>query len=128
MALIAFLAGAVIAQTVVNYYYPQDGTIASYSLELYFDGTLRSNGTALNWGICEKSIENSRNVTVVNTGDVNLTVSITTTNLPLGWILEWDANNTILPPDYCIKGWLNLTIPATETTWHAWAFSLNGNA
>jgi hypothetical protein len=122
------LATVVALDALVTYNYPQDGTIASYSLELYFDGILRSNGTAINWGTCTKNIENYRNVTVVNTGDVNLNVSITTTDLPAGWTLEWNANNTILPPDYEIMSWLNLTIPQSETTWHAWAFSLNGQA
>ena len=111
----------------MNYYYPQDGNFGSYNLELYFDDILYANGTTIQWGTCEKG-ENLRNLTIVNTGDINLTVSITTTDLPLEWILEWNANNTLLKPSYEVKGCINLTIPQTENTWHAWAFSLNGNA
>ena len=112
----------------MNYYYPQNGKFATYNLELYFDDILYSNGTAIDWGICEKGIENLRNVTVVNTGTVNLTVSITTTDLPFGWVLEWNGNNTLLKPDYEVQCYINLTIPTTEKVWHAWSFSLNGNA
>jgi hypothetical protein len=129
----------------VNYYYPQNGIIASASLDMYIDGTLKPNGTAIDWGTCQKgTVQTKSNVTVVNTGNQKVTVTITTTGLPQGWILEWQANNTLLMPDYKVEGWLNLTIPETwtvewdtynahvtivnATVWPTWSFSLNGNA
>lgn len=129
MALITFLTVAVIADTIVNYQYPQDGEIEGASLEMYVDGTLKPNGTSMDWGVCPKgTVQSFGNVAVVNTGNMNLTVTIIASGLPSGWILEWQANNTLLMPDYEIQGWLNLTIPQSATTWPLWSFSLNGNA
>jgi hypothetical protein len=121
------LAGAIAAETAVNYYYPNDGTITSYGLAMYLDGTLKPNGTTIDWGPCDKgTVQSFSNVTVVNVGNVNLTVTITTTGLPADWVLEWQANNTLLEPNYEVEGWLNLTIPLTATVWPSWGFSLNG--
>ena len=129
MALIAFLAGAVIAETLVSYYYPQDGEIEGASLALYRNGVFCPNGTAGNWGVCAKgTVQTVQNLTVVNTGNVNLTVSITTTGLPSDWLLEWQGNNTLLEPDWKVEAALSLTIPANATVWPEWAFSLNGDA
>lgn len=129
MALITFLTVAVIADTIVNYQYPQNGEIQGASLALLVNGILKPNGTAMDWGVCPKgTVQSFGNVTVVNTGNQNLTVTITTTGLPPGWILNWQANNTLLEPDYAVEGWLNLTIPTTATEWPVWSFSLNGQA
>jgi len=129
VALLSFVATVAALDIIVNYQYPQDGEIEGASLDMYVNGVLKPNGTAMDWGVCPKgTVQTFENLTVVNTGNQNLTVTITTTGLPSGWILEWQANNTLLMPDYKVEGWLNLTIPTTETTWHAWAFSLNGNA
>lgn len=129
MALITFLTVAVIADTIVNYQYPQDGQIQGASLAMYVNDVLKPNGTAMDWGVCPKgTVQSFGNVTVVNTGNQNLTVSITTVGLPSGWILEWQANNTFLEPYYAVEGWLNLTIPQSATEWPVWSFSLNGIA
>jgi hypothetical protein len=123
------LAVAVIADTIINYQYPQDGIIEGASLAMYVNGALKTNGTAMDWGVCPKgTVQSFSNVTVANTGNQNLTVSIKATGLPNGWILEWQANNTYLYAGYKVEGWLNLTIPQSATEWPAWSFSLNGNA
>jgi len=123
------LAVAVIADTIINYNYPQDGEIEGASLAMYVNGALKTNGTAMDWGVCPKgTVQSFGNVTVANTGNQNLTVSIIATGLPNGWILEWQGNNTFLMPDYKVEGWLNLTIPQSATEWPDWSFSLNGNA
>jgi hypothetical protein len=129
LALVTFLAVAAIADTIINYQYPQDGIIEGASLAMYVNGVLKANGTAMDWGVCPKgTVQTFSNVTVANTGNVNLTVTIVATGLPSGWILEWQANNTFLEPYYAVEGWLNLTIPTTATTWPTWSFSLNGSA
>ena len=123
------MAVAVIADTIINYNYPQDGEIEGASLAMYVNGALKTNGTAMDWGVCPKgTVQSFGNVTVANMGNVNLTVSIIATGLPNGWILVWQDNNTFLMPDYKVEGWLNLTIPQTATAWPEWSFSLNGNA
>jgi len=123
------LAGAVIAQTVVNYYYPQNGKIASASLALYLDSDLYPNRTAVDWEICEAGYTYTiQNMTVVNTGDVELNVSIVSSGLPADWKIEWQRNCTVIASGAKTEGWLNLTIPATAKDWPVWSFSLNGNA
>lgn len=141
LALVTFLAVAAIADVIVNYQYPQVGEVEGANLAMYIDNAFYPNGTAVQWGepyvdranithyMCEAgTVQSFNNLTVVNTGNMNLTVSITTTGLPSGWVLEWLGNNTLLEPDWKVEAALNLTIPTTATTWPVWSFSLNGNA
>jgi len=129
VALLSFVATVAALDIIVNYQYPQDGEIEGASLDMYVNGVLKPNGTAMDWGVCPKgTVQTFENLTVVNTGNQNLTVTITTTGLPQGWILEWQANNTYLYAGYEVEGWLNLTIPQTAPEWPDWSFSLNGNA
>jgi hypothetical protein len=129
VALLSFVATVAALDIIVNYQYPQNGEIEGASLTMYVDGTLKPNGTSMDWGVCPKgTVQTFSNVTVANMGNVNLTVTITTTGLPSGWTLEWLGNNTLLEPDWKVEGWLNLTIPSTATVWPTWSFSLNGNA
>ncbi|MCJ7560974.1 hypothetical protein MUO79_10225 [Candidatus Bathyarchaeota archaeon] len=129
VALLAFVATVAALDTLVTYIYPQKGTIATASLEMYLDGELYPNSTAVDWGICEAgSVYTIPNMTVANTGDVNLTVSIVSNGLPSGWKIDWQNNNTMIAAGTHNEGWLNLTIPAVETVWPTWSFSLNGNA
>jgi hypothetical protein len=127
LALISFLGTLVVTDTLVTNYFSSNDQNAGASLAMFRNGVLCLNGTAGDWGECEKgSVQTVQNLTVVNMGDTNLTVSITATGLPSDWILEWEANNTRLDVGYEVEGWLNLTIPATATEWPAWGFSLNG--
>lgn len=96
---------------------------------MYLDGELYPNSTAVDWGMCEAGyVYTIQNMTVANTGDVNLTVSIVSTGLPSDWKIEWQNNNTVIAAGARTEGWLNLTIPSTETVWPTWSFSLNGQA
>ena len=96
---------------------------------MYVNGILKPNGTAMDWGVCPKgTVQTFENLTVVNTGNQNLTVSIIATGLPNGWILEWQGNKTLLEPDWEVEAALSLTIPTNATVWPEWSFSLNGNA
>jgi hypothetical protein len=129
LALISFLGTLVVTDTLVNIYYPKNDQNAGANLAMFRNGVFCLNGTAGDWGECERgSVQSVRNLTVVNVGDTNLTVSITATGLPSDWILEWEANNTRLDVGYEVEGWLNLTIPETATVWPEWAFNLNGEA
>lgn len=120
------MTGAIAAETAVHYYYPNNDTIAGATLTLYLNGTAYANNTAIDWGACKAGNTYTKNLTIANFGGVTLNVTITTQNLPAEWTLTWQANNTRLEPDYEVVGWLNLTIPATATTWPTWGFSLNG--
>ena len=96
---------------------------------MYLDSDLYPNSTAVNWGICEAGYTYTiQNMTVVNTGDINLTVSIVSSGLPADWKIEWQRNGAFVISGTKTEGWLNLTIPATAKDWPVWSFSLNGNA
>jgi hypothetical protein len=97
------------------------------SLTMYLDGDLKPNATAIDWGQCEPGYTYTfENMTVLNTGDVAVNVSIVSDDLPVNWFIEWQANNTLVEPSAKIEGWLNLTIPLTAETWPIWSFSLIG--
>ena len=129
VALLSFVATVAALDIIVNYQYPQIGDIATPSLDMYLDSDLYPNSTAVNWGICEAGYTYTiQNMTVVNTGDINLTVSIVSSGLPADWKIEWQRNCTVIASGAKTEGWLNLTIPATAKDWPVWSFSLNGNA
>jgi hypothetical protein len=129
VALLSFVATVAALDIIVNYQYPQIGDIATPSLDMYLDSDLYPNSTAVNWGICEAGYTYTiQNMTVVNTGDINLTVSIVSSGLPADWKIEWQRNGAFVISGTKTEGWLNLTIPATAKDWPVWSFSLNGYA
>lgn len=94
---------------------------------MYLEGTLTANATTIDWGLCEQGCSYTfENLTILNTGDVAVNVSIVSSDLPMDWLLVWQGNNTQVEPAQKIDGWLNLTIPVTAETWPVWSFSLNG--
>ena len=126
-ALLALFIGMVAAESIIRYMYPNIGQIAQSKLQLYIDNQPYTNNTAIDWGACLPGYTYSfENMTVVNTGDINLTVYIVTYGLPSDWSLQWQANNTFIQPNEMASGWLNLTIPETATEWPTWGFYLHG--
>lgn len=120
------LAGAAVAYVAIQYWFTNTGTIASPSLTIYINDIL--NETTIDWGLCEaNSTYYFENMTVVNTGNTNLTVYIVVVDLPLDWILDWGGNETLLIPGAKVEGELALTIPASATSWPTWGFYLRGS-
>jgi hypothetical protein len=115
-----------IASVVVQYYYPNDGSISTAILTVHINDIIYSNNTAIDWGTCKAGQTYTKNMTISNTGNINLTVTIMSTGLPKGWTLTWQANNTLLEPDYEIEDSLILTIPANATAWPVWGFWIYG--
>jgi hypothetical protein len=125
IALLTFTTLSV-ATVVVQYYYPNDGSISNPILTVYINDILYSNNTAIDWGTCKAGQTYTKNMTISNTGNITLNVTIVSTGLPKGWTLTWQANNTLLEPDYEIEDYLTLTIPTNATTWPVWGFWING--
>ena len=97
------------------------------SLTMYLDGNLKPNATAIDWGTCEAGYTYTfENMTVLNTGDVAVNVSIISADLPSTWLLTWQGNSSSLEPSAKVEGWLNLTVPVTAESWPSWSFSLIG--
>jgi len=115
-----------ITSEVVKYYYPNDGSISNPILTVYINDILYLNNTAIDWGTCKAGKTYTKNMTISNTGNINLTVTIMSTGLPKGWTLKWQANNTLLEPDFEIEDSLILTIPANATAWPTWGFWIYG--
>lgn len=129
VALIGLLVGAALADVVRRYWFPNIGTITTYSLDIYLDDVFIANETAIDWGSCEPGfMYYYENFTVANTGSADVTVYITPQDLPGDWLLHWDGNDTLLTAGQSTGGFLNLTIPATATTWPTWGFHLRADA
>lgn len=118
------------AHILVSYFYPNIGTIIKNpSLALWIDTVQYLNETLIDWGnlnLTEATTYQFDNMTVVNTGNVALTVYVVTENLPSTWTLTWTANTTLLTKDAKTEAPLILTIPADATEWPTWGFYLNG--
>jgi len=125
---IAALAAIAIADTLYTLYFPNTGTIVIKSeFKAYLDGTPLANETTIDWGECEPGYTYYfENFTIVNTGGTPLTVTLEPVNLPSGWQLQWQGNDTILAPSEQVGGWLNLTIPSDATSWPSWGFYIKG--
>lgn len=124
VCLIAAVIGAASAAFVVQYYYPNVGSIGA--LTVYINDVEYADETPINWGACQPGYMYWKNMTVMNMGNVALNVSIVLEGLESSWTLTWDANNTELQVGESVMGWLNLTIPTEATTWGTWGFYLNG--
>lgn len=128
IALIVLVAGATaaIATYIVQYYFPNLGSIAT--LQTYLGTTLYPNGTEIKWGPCEPDAlyVMEENLTVVNAGSTALTVTLTPHGLLNGWTLTWNGNNTLLQAGANVTAPLELYIPANATYWPTWGFYING--
>lgn len=121
------VAAAAAGVTLIQYWYPNTGIINKPSLKLYIDTIYYPNETAIDWGSCDvNSTYYFENMTVINTGNTNLTVYIIPAGLPSTWTLTWTGNDTFLMPTQKVEGELSLTIPASAATWPTWGFYLRG--
>jgi len=126
LVLVAFLAGAVLAVVVQQFLIPSTATVTNVGLQVYIDNELWVNGTELDWSPVEpNSTYYFSNLTALNSGSVNFTVTLTAPNLPTDWTLTWTANGTVLAPNQMAQAELTLYVPvnvvAGQTyTWDMW--------
>jgi len=129
-ALVASVTFITYAAIVTSVDKPTKGTIkASAGLDLtYVNGTEIST---IDWGALSNGTSTTLNVVVKNTGNQNLTLSMTTANMsPIGVVsLSWNKENTVLAAGASVTAILTLTIPsnglATDFTFDT---IVNGNA
>lgn len=109
----ALIVGVVIGATVNKYvlHIPQEATVSNATLVTYVDGKQWTNGTLLNWTTVDPGATYYCNLTVQNTGNVNVTVYLIVDGLPLGWTETWTGNATLLMPNESVSGDLDLTVP-----------------
>jgi hypothetical protein len=120
------LANIVVATT---YYcslsYPQKVTIGPVPSEsAYIDGQYWANSTAIDWGTLLPTNSSSKQLQVVNSGNVQAKVVLTVGNIMAGWTLTWAKNETIINPGDWANGTMTLTIPLDAVngtyTWGTW--------
>lgn len=121
---------------IVQYLYPNLVTISSPSLELWLDADSTDgipavkypNETAIDWGMLDAGDSYFfDNMTVLNTGNIPLTITITAYGLPEGWTLTWAGDGTLVDPTETVEGVLTLTVPEGATTpTEKWGFWING--
>lgn len=108
-AILSTVSGAVVYEL----YYPGQARIPEETeLSAFLDGLPWSNGTLIQYGDVEPGWSYSKNLTVVNTGNTQLTVGLYVSGLEPGWSLSWAANGTLLDPGDAAIGNLILDVPA----------------
>lgn len=111
-AIVSTISGAVIYEL----YYPGQGRIPEdEELSAFLDGLPWSNGTLIQWGDLEPGWSYAKNLTVVNTGNTQLTVELYVSGLEPGWILTWAGTGTDLDPGEAAIGNLLLEVPSNAT-------------
>lgn len=111
----ALLVGAVLSVGIKEYVIPQQATVEpTVNLDIYIDGTPWTNGTLLDWeNVTAGETYCFQNLTVVNIGNVNVTVYLLAPDLPAGWTQTWTANATFLQPTEKVEADLTLTVDAS---------------
>lgn len=85
---------------------PSDGETASANLSV--------SVTSVHWGVVNSNSENHQSAQVQNTGNVPLTLSLSTTQLPTWLQLSWNYTDHVLQPSETIGVDLLLSVGATE--------------
>lgn len=120
------LANIVVAATYYySLYYPQKVTIGPVlSASVYINGQYWVNNTAIDWGTILPSGSSSKQLQVLNIGNVQAKVVLTVGNIMAGWTLTWAKNGTIINPGGWANGTMTLTIPSGAIngtyTWGTW--------
>ena len=94
------------------------GTIQTptVELEVYVNGILKPNETSFSWGSDIMPGDTiTKNLTVVNTGNVWCRVTLETTGLATDWTLTWTGEDTILGVGESVEGDLTLSVPTTAS-------------
>ena len=70
-----------------------------------------TSGTSLNWGTVAAGTY-TKTLAITNTGNVAVTVTFSTANLPSGWTETWGTNTATIQPQATETRDLTLTVPA----------------
>jgi hypothetical protein len=94
---------------------PSTGMVSAVNVEVYSDGSCTQNLTSIDWGSVYPGGSVSRMVYVKNTGNVPLTLSLTTASWnPIsaaGQIsVTWDKDNTVLNAGQSTAATLTLSV------------------
>ena len=119
--------GALVTYTL---YYPQSATIeVKGQIKVYLNSELSqelTNTTTLDWGTLEVGLLGifTKSLWIKNTGEVTVTVTFETMDLPLLWTETLTPIGLTIAPGEVKQAPLTLTVPLTVIagtyTWHSW--------
>jgi len=115
LALLVALSSLVYALTNLYYNMPMQANVP-VNAEFYVEGNVWQNNTLINWGNVSAGQSYTKTFDVHNIGSCNFTVLFYVSNLPVGWSLTYDKNNTVVQPSTWLNGTLTLTVPANVTS------------
>lgn len=121
LSAIFVLSSMALALEVTTYTMPMTGTVPAFvSLSpIYINGSAWTNGTLIDWGAL-RSGSNLLSLDAYNSGNVNLTVTFTSTP-PENWTLTYSQNGNPVAPTEWLNGTLALTVPQNATLGaHSW--------
>jgi hypothetical protein len=115
--IVGMVFGSVFASAFLNVRgaIPSTGMVSAVNVEVYSDGSCTQNLTSIDWGSVYPGGSVSRMVYVKNTGNVPLTLSLTTASWnPIsaaGQIsVTWDKDNTVLNAGQSTAATLTLSV------------------
>ena len=116
LAAVMITSGIVIGALNDIYVFQNEIDITSAKITMYLDEVEWANNTLIDWGTAAADEYLwFNNFTVANTGSENLTVHLITQNLPSGWSMMWQSNNTYLPVGSMTYAALQLQVSAAAT-------------
>jgi len=111
-------------------YFPHEATVPPPTpepkIKMFSDDgcTLEvANGTTINWGTVSVGA-NTITYWIKNTGNCDVTLSLTTAKSPSGWNLSWDYDGTAIIPADVRRVKITLTVPTDASAgtygWDSW--------
>jgi hypothetical protein len=122
IALLLTAAAVVLAINTYTLYFPHEAVVVppSPQVKVYVDGQAYANGTKISWNPVEPGKSYSKSLTVENTGNVRVKVTLIVEGLPAGWSLTWAVNGSVLDVGGKCTGSLTLTIPSSASGPYEW--------
>lgn len=108
------LIGAVAAVLTQPYIFNNHAIVSNTAtLAFTFDGASWDGTSPVDWGTISKDAIYTYDLDVTNTGDFDLTLTVTLVNLPTGFTCIWTLDGTTLAIGATELGTLELTVDST---------------
>jgi len=127
IAIMAILGLVVFGISYYTLYLQNTASVAAQAkIGIFLDAGYTSeltNGTTIDWGTVNLG-SNTKTYWIKNTGNCDVTLSLTTSTMPSGWTLSWDYDDSVITPGGGRKVIITLTVPngapAGTYSWDSW--------
>jgi len=118
---LAFADSLAAGQTVTS-----TGSVTAIGIGVYSDNPPTVKLTSINWGVIDKGTDSIRIVYLLNSGnkDVNLTMTTTGWNYTTGLSCTWNMENTTLQPNTVIAANVQLHVDQSAVSGANFAFNI----